>query len=168
VPTSDPHGLKKSKAELFLAIAKLLGVLSVALIPALVAWVDAKTKATLALTAAASERATNEKAYAQLIEHIADVDVELAEVRALCEKPTPASPLVVAPARTSTRTRPAVRRVRPPQPVAVVVESHLEPAPAELPAPAEMSMQSQLPLQRPAVNKADIEAARESFLKEAR
>lgn len=112
MPTSDPPDIKASKAALFRAIAKFLGIASVALVPALAGWIDAKTKASLAFTAAASERATNEKAYVQLTTRLDKLEAAVDAVRADCETSSWADAAVIVTSSVSPRKRakrPAVK-----------------------------------------------------------
>lgn len=62
-PSGD---LKRSKAELLRAAAKLLGVLALAIGPAIGVWVDTQRKQAEALTATATESAASDLAYEKL------------------------------------------------------------------------------------------------------
>ena len=67
---SDTGDLRRSEAGFWRAATKVLAVIAAALIPALIGWIDAKTKATSALAATATERATSDKAYVQLVHRL--------------------------------------------------------------------------------------------------
>ena len=65
-PTERPQdGLRSAKRQFFIAAAKFLAVLSTALVPALVGWIDSSSQADIALTATATEQAVSEAAYAE-------------------------------------------------------------------------------------------------------
>jgi hypothetical protein len=68
--TNGSAELKRSKAQFFKALAKLLGVVAVGLVPAFVGWLDAKTTSETALKAAATEATSNEATYGQLVDRI--------------------------------------------------------------------------------------------------
>jgi len=62
--------LRASESKLLRAGAKLIGVITVSLIPAVIGWIDSSAKATQAVQASAVERVVGEKTYGKLVKRL--------------------------------------------------------------------------------------------------
>jgi hypothetical protein len=82
-PSGD---LKKAKAEFLKKAAKLLGAVTLGIVPATAGWLDSKTEAQMALTAAATEKATNDQAYQALVERLESLEKIAAEMGEVAEE----------------------------------------------------------------------------------
>lgn len=88
-PEGASGDLKRSKAELFRATAKVLGVVAISAGPALAGWIDASNSAATAVTATATERATSEASYEKLVNRINDLEEDTRKLSievAVCNK----------------------------------------------------------------------------------
>lgn len=88
-PSED---LDVAKASFWKSAAKLAGALSIAVVPAFVSWLDSKTEAIdarveakTALTAAATEKATNDVAYQALVDRIDGLEMIAEEMGEVAE-----------------------------------------------------------------------------------